>query len=89
LIIIPGYLIIIILSLVSPRDFIPIAFDSGAVATGPVVVTFVLPIMTSLAIGLNGEFFGFLGLGTVGLVAMFPIIFMLCLGILIKRSETK
>ncbi|MDO8869548.1 MAG: DUF1538 domain-containing protein [Methanobacteriaceae archaeon] len=89
LIIIPGYLLIIILALVSPRDFIPIAFDSGAVATGPVVVTFVLPIMTSLAIGLNGEFSGFLGLGTVGLVAMFPIIFMLCLGILIKRSETK
>ncbi|MDP3065451.1 MAG: DUF1538 domain-containing protein [Methanobacteriaceae archaeon] len=89
LIIIPGYLLIIILALVSPKDFTPIAFDSGAVATGPVVVTFVLPIMTSLAIGLKGEFSGFLGLGTVGLVAMFPIIFMLCLGILIKRSETK
>jgi hypothetical protein len=89
LIIIPGYILIIILAMVSPRDFIPIAFDSGAVATGPVVVTFILPIMTSLAIGLKGEFSGFLGLGTVGLVAMFPIIFMLCLGILIKRSETK
>lgn len=89
LIIIPGYILIIILAMISPKDFIPIAFDSGAVATGPVVVTFILPIMTSLAIGLKGEFSGFLGLGTVGLVAMFPIIFMLCLGILIKRSETK
>ncbi|MCK9151800.1 DUF1538 domain-containing protein [Methanobacterium alcaliphilum] len=89
LIIIPGYLLIIILVLISPKDFIPIAFDSGAVATGPVVVTFVLPIMTSLAMGLNDDNFGFLGLGTVGLVAMFPIIIMLFLGILIKRSETK
>lgn len=88
MIIIPGYLLILALAMLSPRDFIPIAFDSGAVATGPVVVTFVLPIMTSMAIGLNGENSGFLGIGTVGLVAMFPIIFMLVLGILLKRSET-
>jgi hypothetical protein len=88
MIIIPGYLLILALAMLSPRDFIPIAFDSGAVATGPVVVTFVLPIMTSMAIGLKGENSGFLGIGTVGLVAMFPIIFMLVLGILLKRSET-
>lgn len=88
MIIIPGYLLILALAMLSPRDFIPIAFDSGAVATGPVVVTFVLPIMTSMAIGLKGENSGLLGIGTVGLVAMFPIIFMLVLGILLKRSET-
>ncbi|MDP1552840.1 MAG: DUF1538 domain-containing protein [Methanobacteriaceae archaeon] len=88
MIIIPGYLLILALAMLTPRDFIPIAFDSGAVATGPVVVTFVLPIMTSMAIGLKGENSGFLGIGTVGLVAMFPIIFMLVLGILLKRSET-
>lgn len=86
-ILIPGYIIILCMVLVAPKEFIPIAFDSGAVATGPMVVTFALPIMTSLAIGLKGNDSGILGLGTVGLVAMFPIASMLVIGILLKRRE--
>ncbi|MBU4535340.1 MAG: DUF1538 domain-containing protein [Euryarchaeota archaeon] len=87
LILIPGYVLILCLVIFTPKDFIPIAFDSGAVATGPMVVTFALPIMTSIAIGLKGEDSGLLGLGTVGLVAMFPIIFILVLGIILKKRE--
>jgi len=86
-ILIPGYIIVLCMVLVAPKEFIPIAFDSGAVATGPMVVTFALPIMTSLAIGLKGNDSGILGLGTVGLVAMFPIASMLVIGILLKRRE--
>ncbi len=86
-ILIPGYVFILALVLFTPRDFIPIAFDSGAVATGPMIVTFALPIMTSIAIGLRGDEAGLLGLGTVGLVAMFPIMFILILGIIIKSRE--
>lgn len=87
IILIPGYIIILCMVLLAPKEFIPIAFDSGAVATGPMVVTFALPIMTSLAIGLRGNDSGILGLGTVGLVAMFPIASMLMIGILLKRRE--
>jgi hypothetical protein len=87
IILIPGYIIILCMVLLAPKEFIPIAFDSGAVATGPMVVTFALPIMTSLAIGLRGADSGILGLGTVGLVAMFPIASMLMIGILLKRRE--
>lgn len=87
LILIPGYIAVVVLLFFSPDDFIPLAFDSGAVATGPVVVTFALPIMTSLAMGLKGEDMGILGLGTVGLVALFPIAMILLLGIIIKRRE--
>ena len=86
-ILIPGYIIILCLVLLTPKEFIAIAFDSGAVATGPMVVTFALPIMTSLAIGLRGNDSGILGLGTVGLVAMFPIASLLIIGILLKRRE--
>lgn len=86
-ILIPGYIIILCMVLISPKEFIGIAFDSGAVATGPMVVTFALPIMTSLAIGLRGGDSGILGLGTVGLVAMFPIASILIIGILLKRRE--
>lgn len=87
MILLPGYISILILVLLTPNDFVPIAFDSGAVATGPMVVTFALPIMTSLAIGLKGEDMGIMGLGMVGLVAMFPIAFILIVGIILKRRE--
>lgn len=88
-ILIPGYTLVILLVIVTPRKFIPIAFDSGAVATGPVAVTFALPMMIGMAAGLwdvEGVIFG---LGTMGLIALFPIIFMLCLGIILDRMSKK
>ena len=84
-ILIPGYVLIILLTYIAPKEIITIAFDSGAVATGPVVVTFALPIITSIAISVLGAESGVFGLGTIGVIAMCPIIFILIFGILIKR----
>lgn len=84
-ILIPGYILALFLTYISPGDIIPIAFDSGAVATGPVVVTFALPIITSIAISILGDESGVFGLGTIGVIAMCPIILMLLFGIMIKR----
>ena len=86
-ILIPGYILMLLLTLITPKEFIPIAYDAGAVATGPVAVTFALPMMTGMAIGLWGGGAGILGLGTVGLIAMCPIIFMLFLGIIFNRRK--
>jgi hypothetical protein len=85
-ILLPGYLVIVALTLVAPKSFVPIAFDAGAVSTGPVAVNFVLPLTTGLAISLWGEGAGLLGFGVVGIVAMVPIAFMLVLGIVLRRS---
>lgn len=84
-ILIPGYLLMLFLTYFAPKEIIPIAYDSGAVATGPVVVTFALPIITSIAISTLGNEAGVFGLGTIGLIAMCPIILMLIFGILLKR----
>ncbi|MDI6644292.1 MAG: DUF1538 family protein [Methanobacteriaceae archaeon] len=84
-ILIPGYILMIILTYLAPPDIVPIAFDSGAVATGPVVVTFALPIITSIAINVLGAGSGVFGLGTIGVIAMCPIIFILIFGIILKR----
>lgn len=84
-VLVPGYVLILILTMVSPKAFVPIAYDSGAVATGPVAVNFVLPMTTGMAISLWGEQAGLLGFGVVGLIAMFPIILMLILGIVLQR----
>jgi hypothetical protein len=85
-ILLPGYLLIVALTLIAPKSFVPIAFDSGAVSTGPVAVNFVLPLTTGLAISLWGEQAGLLGFGVVGIIAMVPIAFMLVLGIVLRRS---
>jgi hypothetical protein len=84
-VLVPGYLIVLLLTLLAPKSFVPIAYDSGAVATGPVAVNFVLPISTGLAIGLWGEQAALLGFGVVGIIAMVPIGFMLVLGIVLRR----
>ncbi|RZN33648.1 MAG: DUF1538 domain-containing protein [Methanophagales archaeon ANME-1-THS] len=88
-VLIPGYLLILLLTRISPKEFVPMAYDAGAVATGPIATTFALPMMTGMAIGLRGGGAGILGLGTVGLIAMCPIIFMLSLGIILNQRKRK
>jgi len=84
-VLIPGYAAVLVLTLLAPKQFVPIAYDSGAVATGPVAVNFVLPMTTGLAISLLGQDAGLAGFGVVGIIAMFPIAFMLVLGIVLRR----
>ena len=83
----PGYAVALVLTLVVPRKFVPIAYDAGAVATGPVAVNFVLPMATGMALGLWGEDAGVLGFGIVGLIALCPIICMLLLGLALQRGS--
>lgn len=84
---IPGYALILLLTLLAPSKYVPIAYDAGAVATGPVAVNFVLPVTTGMAIGLWGEGAGALGFGVVGLIALCPILFMLVLGMALGRER--
>jgi hypothetical protein len=86
-ILIPGYLLALVLAAIAPRRFVPVAFDAGAVATGPVAVNFILPLTTGLAVGVWGEGAGLVGFGVVGLVALVPIIGMLLLGIVLNRGR--
>lgn len=88
-ILIPGYLLILFLTAIAPKEIIAVAFDSGAVATGPVVVTFALPIVTGIAISKLGEEAGVFALGTIGVIAMCPIILMLLFGIILNRRMKK
>ena len=78
---IPGYLISLGLSLLVPKIYTAIAFDSGGVASGPLTSGFILP----LAIGLCAAHAGqenilSLGFGIVAMVAMTPLITIQLLG---------
>ncbi|WP_292519886.1 DUF1538 domain-containing protein [Methanoculleus sp.] len=86
-ILIPGYLLVIILLLLTDRDFIGIAFDSGGVATGPMAVTFLLSLAVGVAAGIEGRNPIIDGFGLIALIALAPILSMLALGILFRRTR--
>jgi hypothetical protein len=71
---------------ITPENFIPVAFDSGGVTTGPITVPFILAMGVGVA-SIRGDknsqqdSFGLVALGSIG-----PILAMLLLGIFYKPS---
>jgi len=81
-IIIPGYLICLILTLISPEEFLVKAFDMGAVTTGPMTVPFLIALGVGMASVLGGRDrlktgFGIMAVGSIG-----PIMAILVWGII-------
>ncbi len=82
----PGYLIALILSRKVSKIFTAIAFDSGGVVTGPVVVTFVLSMVVGFSASIEGSNPLLDAFGMVSLVSLIPILSILILGILYERK---
>ena len=61
------------LSLIVPRVFTAIAFDSGGVASGPMTATFLLPFALGAVEALGGNPMA-AAFGLVAMVAMTPLI---------------
>lgn len=80
----PGYLLCLLLMLVSDSAFVAIAFDSGGVATGTMSVTFVMALAIGVASGTEGRDMAVEGFGLLSLVAMTPILTVLLLGFAYK-----
>lgn len=91
MIIIPGYVIALVLSRITPTLFVGIAFDSGGVASGPMTSTFLLPLSIGACQALGGNLMTD-AFGVVALVAMTPLIAIQTMGIVYKikvRNEEK
>lgn len=77
LFILGGYVIVIIQTIIAPRNIIAIAYDSGGVATSTVTV----PIVVALGLGLSNAVPGrnpmLDGFGMIAMACMFPIISVL------------
>lgn len=78
--VIPGYVFALALSFVVPRLFTSIAFDSGAVASGPLAATFMLPLALGACEFSGGNIFTD-AFGIVALVAMMPVITLQLFGL--------
>ncbi len=86
-IIIPGYILALIMLKFSDTAFIAIAFDSGAVATGPMTVTFIMAVAIGVATVMEERDAVIDGFGLVALVALAPILSVMALGLLYREKE--
>ena len=87
-IIIPGYLIAIILSFITPQVFTRIAFDSGGVASGTMTASFLLPFAIGIAQILDKDILTS-AFGLVAIVATIPLITVEIIGIVYKIKTKK
>ena len=86
----PGYVIALALTFFTPPLFTGIAFDSGGVASGAMVSSFVLPMAIGACYALNGaEAIMTQAFGCVAFVALTPLISIQILGINYKRKTSK
>lgn len=81
LMIIAGYVLVLLLTLLSPAEMVGIAYDSGGVTTSTITV----PLVTALGVGLASSIKGrspmLDGFGLIALASVMPIIFVLLFGI--------
>jgi hypothetical protein len=79
--IIGGYVIVVGLTALAPREIVGIAFDSGGVTTSTITV----PLVTALGVGLASVIGGrnpmIEGFGLIAFASLMPIIFVLVFGI--------
>lgn len=89
-IIIPCYILAFILMLFSSDIFTAIAFDSGGTASGPIAVSFVLPLVIGMVYQLDNTADIYeQAFGVVAFVALTPIIAIQLLGVKQKISQYK
>lgn len=90
-ILLPGYGLALLLTFFTPPLYTGIAFDSGGVASGAMVSSFVLPLAFGACYALNGgsEFIMTDAFGCVAFVALTPLITIQLLGIYYRIKTRK
>jgi len=83
LLIIGGYVLVVLLTTIAPKEIIGIAYDSGGVTTSTVTV----PLVTALGVGLASSLSGRNpmtdGFGLIAFASLMPILFVLMYGIFV------
>jgi hypothetical protein len=80
------YFLVFIVTIFTPNKFIPVAFDSGGVTTGPVTVPFILAMGLGVASVRSDKDSQNDSFGLVSLCSVGPILAVLLLGIFYKPS---
>jgi len=77
-----GYIIVFALAAFTPAEYVPVAFDSGGVTTGPMTVPFILALGIGVTSVMQGRSASSDGFGLVALASIGPILAVLLLGVI-------
>jgi hypothetical protein len=80
--VLPSYLLVVLLSLISEEKYVNIGWDSGGVTTGDITS----PILIALGLGVAAAVGGADGFSLIAMGSVWPIISVLALGLFIKRT---
>lgn len=85
---VPGYMLAIVLTVLSSEEFVNIAWDSAGVTTGPVTV----PLVLAMGLGFGNALGAIEGFGILSMASIGPIVAVLTTGLYIrfkmKRRKT-
>ncbi len=81
--IIGGYVLVVLLTTIAPKEIIGIAYDSGGVTTSTVTVPLVTALGVGLASSLSGRNAMTDGFGLIAFASLMPILFVLIYGIVV------
>jgi len=83
------YICAITLSFFLPKEFQPLAFDSGGVTTGPMTVPFIMSLGAGVSAGRRNKEGSADSFGITALCSIGPIISVMVLGIVMKFAGTE
>jgi hypothetical protein len=84
MLLIPPYVLLLVLTVISSEEFVNFAWDSAGVTTGPITV----PLVLAMGLGIGGSLPGVRdGFGILALASVGPIITVLSVGLIVKRSR--
>ncbi len=85
--IIPGYLLVLILTRFTPKLFVGIAFDAGTVASGLMATTFILSFAQGAAGAVEGANVLVDAFGIIAMVTLVPLLTVQVLGLIFKKKS--
>ena len=78
-----GYVLVVLMTVIAPREIIGLAYDSGGVTTSTITV----PLVTALGVGLASSIKGrnpmLDGFGLIAFASLTPMVFVMAYGMLI------
>ena len=82
--IIAGYILVVLLTTIAPKEIVGVAYDSGGVTTSTVTVPLVTALGVGLASSLKGRNTMSDGFGLIAFASLTPILFVLLYGIFLE-----
>lgn len=80
---IPGYILLLVVTYFSSEEFVNVGWDSAGVTTGPVTV----PLVLAMGLGLGNAVSALDGFGILSLASLCPILSVLLMGLYVQRRN--